>query len=91
MEYFGEYKQNLNFITKKVVAVILVIMGVMMLWNTFISTLSWFLPDFFREILWKMEYFLPRVVMGAAILYVGFKMLKGNPIKKDIIEHKEEE
>ena len=91
LDNIGEYKQNWNVSTKKVVAVILVIMGVMMLWNTFISTLSWFLPDFFREILWKMEYFLPRVVMGAAILYVGFKMLKGNPIKKDIIEHKEEE
>lgn len=87
----GEYKQNWNVSTKKATAVVLVIVGAMLLWQTVINALSWFLPDFFREIMWRLEYFMPRIVMGVAILYVGFKMLKGNPIKKDIIEHKEEE
>ncbi len=85
------YKQNWNIGTKKVIAVVLVIMGVIMLWNTLINTLSWLLPDFFKEIGYRVAYFVPRIVMGCAILYAGFKMLKGNPMKKDIIEHKEEE
>ena len=37
---------------KKAIAVVLVVVGVILLWNSMLDLFGWILPDFFREILW---------------------------------------
>lgn len=91
LDNLGDAKQNWNIGTKKVVAIILLLVGGMMIWNIFWDSLSWILPDFLYNWIWRIRDMVPRILLGVGILYLGVKMLKSNPIKKDIIEHKEEE
>ncbi len=91
LENIDGCKQNWNIGTKKVIAVILLVLGGVMLWNIVWDSLIWILPSFFDDWVWRIRSTIPRILIGIGVIYLGVKMLKGNPIKKEIIEHKEEE
>ena len=73
------------------VAVVLVVVGVILLWNSMLDLFGWILPDFFREILWSLQNLLPRLAIAVLILYAGVRMLRGTPVKKEDMEDEDEE
>lgn len=76
---------------RKVLAVVLVAVGIILLWNSVMSMLQWILPDFIGEILWRLENLLPRLLIAVLILYAGVRMLRGTPVKKEEMEDEDED
>ncbi len=76
---------------KKAIAVVLVVVGVILLWNSVLDLFGWILPDFFREILWSLQNLLPRLAIAVLILYAGVRMLRGTPVKKEDVEDEDED
>ena len=73
---------------RKIIAILLVVVGVILLWNAAMSGIRWMLPDFMNELIWRLESLIPRVVIAILILYAGIRMLKGK--KEDVYEAEEE-
>lgn len=84
---FGTLTEN----RKKVIAVILVVVGVILLWNGVLDLFGWIMPDFLDNILWRLQNILPRLIIAALILYAGVRMLRGTPGKKEDVEDEDED
>ena len=89
--FCGKYDWDLGEMTanrRKIIAILLVVVGVILLWNAAMSGIRWMLPDFMNELIWRLESLIPRVVIAILILYAGIRMLKGK--KEDVYEAEEE-
>ena len=71
---------------KKVVAVILILVGVLLLWKTALSSLRYYFPEAFG-ILDYVGSFIPRIVVAVIIIALGVYMIRG---KKRHIEEETE-
>lgn len=92
--FFDDHDFQLGALTenrKKVLAVVLVVVGIILLWNSVISMFHWILPDFIGQIMWRLENLLPRLAIAVLILYAGMRMLRGTPVKKEDMEDEDEE
>lgn len=64
----------------KWIAWILIFLGVCFLWNSIEDLLRDILPEAYRFIprmMWRIGNYIPSFVIGAAIIYVGIKMIIG--------------
>lgn len=73
------------------VAVILVVIGIVLLWNGVLELFGRLIPDFLISILWDIQRGLPRLIIAALILYAGMRMLRGTPAKKADVEDEDED
>ena len=72
--------QNTEKITQrqqKIAAVILIIFGIAMLWNSLRDMLFWILPDAQVYIIQDIMYQLPSVIIGILIIVAGYQILTG--------------
>lgn len=82
------FKTNKKSLEKnrKVIAVILIIVGILLLWNGVKAAMLPYLSEFVLKMLSRLERTIPQMLVGGAILVAGFCMIKG---KKEELESEE--
>lgn len=71
-------QERWNEVRRRRLAVVLLLVGAVLLWNVCMDGLSWILPDAFQHMVWWMQNIIGRLVVAVAILYAGFHMLRGS-------------
>lgn len=68
-----------DFISKyqKWVAAVLIMTGVLLLWNTATDMAYRFLPDFIYEAMRIVGNYAPRILVAVVIIFIGIKMISG--------------
>ena len=70
------------------IAYALIVVGCFVLWNTGIK-LSWIiLPSFIYEKIWRLNSYLPSIIVSLVVIFLGIRMLKG---KNNFIEGEKED
>ncbi|MDE5910374.1 MAG: hypothetical protein K2H52_16805 [Lachnospiraceae bacterium] len=82
-----------SFVEKyhKWVAYGLILIGFSLLWSTMIDLLRGILPEqyyFITRIMWKIGNYIPSLVIGGVIIFLGIKMIGGK--KMEVAEEKKE-
>lgn len=82
---------NKEFVSRyrKIIAAVLIFLGVSVLWNNFLDLLNQFLPEVMREMVFQISYRVPQIVFAIGIIAVGVLMIRGK--KKELSEETEEE
>ena len=62
---------------RKILAVLMILLGIVILWNNFTSILYWILPDYLADFLYNIIYRLPQIIIAAAIIMTGYYILSG--------------
>lgn len=60
---------------RTLVAIGLIIFGISILWNNFTDILYWILPDFLANIVSRISYQLPQIIIALVIIITGFYLL----------------
>lgn len=81
----GSVKQGGEFLHsyRKTVAYVLIFIGVMLTWRTFLSMLYGVLPYRLYDFMRSIGYRAPQLVVGIAIVYLGVMMIRGKKIQLD--------
>lgn len=77
----------------KVLAGLLIVIGVILLWNTATDMARNFLPEYIWKIMYTVGDYVPRVVVAILIMIVGVKMILGRKaqLAQNIVESKQKE
>ncbi|WP_304507520.1 hypothetical protein [Anaerotignum sp.] len=74
----------------KAVAVVLVVFGLCMLAQIFMNMLNPFFDGFFWNLAWRLNHNVTRIILAAAVILGGIKLLKGNwhqtPKEENVVE-----
>ena len=62
---------------RKVIAVILIMVGILLLWNGMKNLWIAYLPEFILRIISRLEHTVPQMIVGIGIIIGGFYMIKG--------------
>lgn len=81
-KFFNLDKKNIEKY-RRVIANILIIIGVLLLWNGVKSAFLPLLPEFILKVISRLENTVPQIIVGIGIIVGGFYMIKG---KKEITE-----
>ncbi|MCR5101199.1 MAG: hypothetical protein K6B41_07570 [Butyrivibrio sp.] len=77
---------------RKSIAIILIIVGLAVLWNTLVSIIEIFIPDYLWEAYYStvknVLYNVPQLFISCLIILIGFKLIKGKK-QELMIEEKE--
>lgn len=81
----ADIKQSEDLIrmNRKTIAAILIFIGGVLTWKTCMSMLYGIMPYEFYNILNRMTYRLPQLVVGVAIIYLGVVMIRGKKVELD--------
>lgn len=73
---------------RNIIAVVLIAVGVLCLWNGLKSAFMPWIPDFIFQVLSRFENTIMRIVLGVGIIIAGFRMIKGKQeeLKEVIID-----
>ena len=70
---------------RKYLGIGLIVFGLILLWNVsvnmFLPRIMHYFPEFVRDIFWRVRYLVPQVVFAIAIIFFGFKMMRGRQNK----------
>lgn len=69
---------------RKVIAWVLILFGAAMIWRGFFNTIYWRIPYLMRDTVSVISRFVPRLVVGAGIIFMGIIMIRGK--KKELEE-----
>ena len=77
----------------KIVSVVLIILGVVLIWNGIYSTVMQFLPDDIYWIVRDICSAIPNIVIGIAVIYGGIYLIRGKKkeLEQEAWEDKTEE
>lgn len=72
---------------RKIIATVLIVVGVLLLWNGFADIFYHFIPEWAIIILRRIRYTFPKIITGAAVIVAGFYMIRGKKQKlnEDVI------
>ena len=76
----------------KWVAGVLIFLGVCFLWNSIEDLLRDILPEaykFIPRMMWRIGNYIPSLVIGVGIIYIGVKMIKGK--ERSLIEEHDDQ
>ncbi|MGN1180267.1 MAG: hypothetical protein ACI4SD_03550 [Suilimivivens sp.] len=75
----GALAEGRDFVAKyhKWVAGILIVAGVLLLWNTFTDIAYRFLPQVISDTMRVIGNYAPRILVAVAIIFIGVKMIQG--------------
>ena len=76
--YDATVSEKWNTVRRQRLAIVLLLVGAVLLWNVCMDGLSWILPEGFQNMVWWMQNIIGRLAVAAAILYAGFHMLRGS-------------
>ena len=80
-----DLKVDFHISNKKVRTVgacFLIILGASMLWNYLMDIVSYYLPEVFWDIYYRVCYNLPEAVVAVLIIWIGIRLIKGK--KKEL-------
>ncbi|MGN0341935.1 MAG: hypothetical protein ACI4DO_04000 [Roseburia sp.] len=67
---------------RKLAAVILIVVGVVLIWQSFYSVVGYMnLPDWMYEILYSILRYLPKLVIGVVVIATGIFMIRGKKLE----------
>lgn len=76
---------------QKLVALVLVVLGVYLVWNNTIGWMSWYLDGIFGGLVWGFLHRVPQLAIGVGILWLGVKLITGKKSELDALFGKEKE
>lgn len=76
---------------QKGVAVVLIVAGVLMLWNTLTDMAYRFLPEVVYAAMRAAGNYAPRILIAVLIILIGIRMIRGRKEQLANLEQKEEE
>ncbi len=71
---------------RNIIALALIIIGVTILWNNIYDILKYYLPDFVSLFIYKFGRTFPQLLIGFAIIALGFLLIRGKKRDLDISE-----
>ncbi len=74
---------------RKIVAAVLILMGISILWNNILDLLYWLLPEVMQDFMYTISYRIPQVVLGIGIIAAGILLIRGK--KEELLEESEKE
>lgn len=89
LDEIGKRQIEVNQKSKKVVAVVLIVIGLYMLWNVAFEVLRGFLGwdnPIVRAVYYIMSDDVPRVVIGIAIIWFGMVLLRGKKAEVEVTD-----
>lgn len=82
--------QTLTQKYRKLLAVVLIILGVVLLWNSMIGLMWSILPDSIMWIVHDIGYRLPKIILGVATIVAGIYLISGKKKELDMQDEKSE-
>ena len=84
----GEGGKDKSFVKRycTIIAVVLILLGIMLIWNSFYWMIANLIPDETVWVLQEISYRLPRLLAGIAIIAAGIYLVHG---KKKSLEEEE--
>lgn len=81
-----EEQRSADFIRRyrRLIAIVLIIMGVVLLWNSIYSMIIPYIPNYLVRLLSEIRYTLPNVVLAIAVIVAGVLLIRGK--KKELYE-----
>ena len=73
-----------------VLAILIVLVGAMGIWNILIDILGYFTPDGYSHLLWTISRVVPQALFSIVLIYFGIRMYRNSPMVRDEMEEKEE-
>ena len=75
-----------SFVEKyhKLIAYGLILLGISLLWSTMINLLRVILPEqyyFITRIMWQIGNYIPSIVIGSIIIFLGVKLIEGKKME----------
>ncbi len=83
----GFWDQTVASRYRKLAAIVLILVGVLILWNNFMDLLHHILPDFLKDMIYILSYRVPQAVLGVAIIVAGVWMIRGK--KQELLDKDE--
>lgn len=77
--------------TKKVLSIALIVLGVVLVYQGMESILMAYLPEWIFSAFSKIFYHVPKILIGAAIIYLGVRMISGKKAEIESLGCHEEE
>lgn len=74
---------------RKLIALVLILLGASIIWNNFMGLMGGFLPSFLHRLFRSLGYYVPQILIGAVIVYAGLYLISGK--KKELEDSKERE
>lgn len=74
---FGQQDFHLKQSYRKIMAVVLIVLGIVLCMETLMDVCAYFLPSFMVNVLYRMAALLPKLVAGLGIIVLGLRMIKG--------------
>lgn len=71
-------------------AIVLILVGIMLCYQSLYSMVWRILPEFLRRIMDYLGYNVPRLLFGLLIIYVGVRLIQGKRLEMDDEEYYEE-
>ena len=78
---FGNKNKLLNKF-RNYIAAILILIGISILWNRFLSMFGQFFPDYMHDILWRISSNIVQIFIAILIIAFGFSLIFGK--KKEL-------
>lgn len=72
----------------------LILLGVSFLWDTAASLLRSILPEqynFISSIMWRVGDYIPSIIVGCVIIYLGIKLISGKKVETTVAEEQQGE
>ncbi len=89
INFTGIQSEKLKLLQHKyrnVFALVLILIGASILWNNMYGIVEDLLPDYVRDIIYSIGHYFPQMLVGCAIIALGFWLILG---KKKELDQKE--
>lgn len=73
---------------RQLAAGVLILIGASILWTNLLSLFQWFFPDFVGEVMYRVGYRMPRIVLAVGIIVAGVWLIRGKKqeLSEDVME-----
>ncbi len=71
-----------------ILATVLIILGIMVLWNNMVDYLEWLIP---RPLYWAVTQGIPQVLVGLGLIGAGLYLIRGKKRELDEEDDRQEE
>lgn len=83
VEDFGELDRDSLRRFRQPAAIVLILVGIMLCYQSLYSMVWRVLPGFLREIMDYLGYNVPRLLFGLLVIYVGVRLIQGKRLEMD--------
>jgi len=85
-EFVKKGVQSINGKYRSVVAVVLIVVGCILLWNNFYYLIEGLLPHFLSNTLFRLGRIFPQTLVGIVIIAIGVYLIRGKKRELDAVQ-----